>query len=325
MQTSRPRTADAAPVPYLLERSSEDRASEAWLPSVTADPETRYLPILSGRSAHSGAVEADGARLRWFTREEVAAFAPRDAAEIYLGRLNDDAASPAAGRHLVAVVVDVVAEDRFASYRRLRELAPLLDAAEAEILISATAIVNWHAGHTHCPRCGAPTVVVHSGWVRRCSADGTEHFPRTDPAIIVSIIDREDRLLLGANARWGGQRYSTLAGFVEPGESLEAAVVREVAEEAGIVVHSPEYVASQPWPFPASLMLAFRAQTDDVDVVPDGEEIIDLRWFTRDQLAEDVRSGRIAAPTPASVARSLIELWYGGPLPEPRQPESQRA
>ncbi|GHD03665.1 NAD(+) diphosphatase [Zhihengliuella salsuginis] len=325
MQTSRPSTPSAARVPHVLDRYSDKRGGESWLAGVTDDPDTRYLPIVSGRDRRAGAVPTDGARLRWLTRDGVASLAPRGAQEIYLGRLHDDAASPVAGRHLVAVVVDEPAEEQAEAWQGMRALAPVLDAAEAEILITATAIVNWHAGHTHCPRCGAATDVVHSGWVRVCREDGSQHFPRTDPAVIVSIIDGDDRLLLGANARWGGQRYSTLAGFVEPGESLEAAVVREVGEEAGIQVHSPEYVASQPWPFPASLMLAFRARADAVDVVPDGEEIVDLRWFTRRELAEDIRSGRIAAPMAFSVARRLIELWYGGTLPEPRQPENLTA
>lgn len=325
MQTSRPSISNAARVPHVLDRFSEERGGVSWLADVTSDPDTRYLPIVAGGSRRAGEVKTDGAGLSWLTRADVADLAPGGATEIYLGRLHDDAASPAAGRHLVAVVVDEPSGEEASTWQGMRALAPVLDAAEAEILIQATAIVNWHAGHTHCPRCGTATEIVHSGWVRVCREDGSEHFPRTDPAIIVSIIDRDDRLLLGANARWGGQRYSTLAGFVEPGESLEGAVVREVGEEAGILVHSPEYVASQPWPFPASLMLAFRAVADNVNVVPDGKEIIDLRWFTRAELSEEIRSGGIAPPTPFSVARQLIELWYGGPLPEPRQPENQTA
>ncbi|GAB3662333.1 hypothetical protein GCM10027591_13770 [Zhihengliuella somnathii] len=154
--------------------------------------------------------------------------------------------------------------------------------------------------------------------MRVCPDDASQHFPRTDPAVIVSVIDAEDRLLLGANARWGGRRYSTLAGFVEAGESLEAAVIREVGEEAGIRVSSPLYVASQSWPFPASIMLAFTARATDTAVRPDGDEIIDLRWFTRGELAAAVRDRDITPPTAFSVARRLIENWYGGPLPEPR-------
>lgn len=184
------------------------------------------------------------------------------------------------------------------------------------------AIANWHANHTHCPRCGTPTEVVHSGWVRICPNDGSQHFPRTDPAVIVAITDDQDRLLLGANAQWGGRRYSTLAGFVEPGESLEEAVEREIGEEADVRVHSIRYAGSQPWPFPCSLMLGFTATAETADVTPDGEEIIDLRWFTREELAREVTDGSIGVPAGVSISSALIEHWYGGPLPEPRRMEN---
>jgi NAD+ diphosphatase len=190
---------------------------------------------------------------------------------------------------------------------------------DAGVFVEAVAIANWHAVHTHCPRCGSPTTVTHSGWVRRCPRDGSEHFPRTDPAIIVTVVDRQDRLLLGNNIAWGPHRYSTLAGFVEPGESVEAAVVREVHEESNLVVHSPEYLGSQPWPFPQSLMLGYTATTDHPEAADaDREEVAHVRWFTRDELAAAVASGDITIPGSSSISRALIEHWFGGPLPEPR-------
>ena len=155
--------------------------------------------------------------------------------------------------------------------------------------------------------------------MRRCLADGSDHYPRTDPAIIVAVIDDSDRLLLGSAAAWPKGRFSTLAGFVEPGESLEGAVIREVAEESGIEVHSPQYLGSQPWPFPASLMLGFIATAVNTNEVPDGVEIMDLRWFTREELAAAVQNGDVTIPTGASVSRALIEHWYGGRLEVPAE------
>jgi NAD+ diphosphatase len=148
--------------------------------------------------------------------------------------------------------------------------------------------------------------------------DGHELFPRTDAAIIVGITDADERLLLGSNAAWGRDRYSLLAGFVEPGESLEAAVRREVFEEAGLRVIDPVYLGSQPWPFPASLMLGFTARVDPASdglATPDGNEILDLRWFTREELADSVNG--IKLPGYTSIARAIIEHWFGGPIDRP--------
>jgi len=189
----------------------------------------------------------------------------------------------------------------------LREVGALLDDRDAGLLAHAVGLANWHATHTHCPRCGAPTESTKGGAVRRCTADGTEHFPRTDPAVIMLVTDGGGRCVLGRQAVWPAGRYSTLAGFVEPGESAELAVVREVAEETGIVVRDVVYRGSQPWPFPSSLMLGYRAVCDP-DAVPhpkDGE-LEDARWFTADELRN---GGSLLLPTPVSIAWHLITDW----------------
>ena len=190
--------------------------------------------------------------------------------------------------------------------KNLRDVGHLLGDRDAGLMVHAVGLANWHATHTHCPRCGAPTRSAKGGAIRVCDNDGSEHFPRTDPAMIVLVHDGEDRCLLGRQPIWPAGRYSTLAGFVEPGESAEQAVVREVLEETGVPVREVRYSSSQPWPFPASLMLGFSALADG-DVVPvatDGE-LEDVRWFHRDEL----RDGSAMLPTPVSIAYKLITDW----------------
>lgn len=196
----------------------------------------------------------------------------------------------------------------------LREVGALLDDRDAGLLVHAVGLTNWHATHPCCARCGTPTEVVRGGSVRRCPEDGSEHFPRTDPAMIVLVHDGGDRCVLGRQAVWPVGRFSTLAGFVEPGESAEQAVVREVAEETGLVVDEVSYVASQPWPFPSSLMLGFRARCD-AGAVPrpvDGE-LEEVRWFTRQEVRDaatwGARGGGLQLPSAVSIAAMLIAGW----------------
>ncbi|UUL77714.1 NAD(+) diphosphatase [Pseudarthrobacter sp. Fe7] len=199
-----------------------------------------------------------------------------------------------------------------ASWAGFREVAGGLTATSTALFVEASAIANWHAAHTHCPRCGTPTDVEAGGWVRRCPADNSEHYPRTDPAIIVTVVGPDGRLLLGGGGPVDARNYSTLAGFVEPGESLEEAVVREIQEEVGVGVTACQYLGSQSWPFPASLMLGFTAVTEDAQATPDGVEVTRARWFSREELQEAVLSGEITISSRLSIARSLIEHWYGG-------------
>lgn len=199
--------------------------------------------------------------------------------------------------------------------RNLRQVGALLGGRDSELLTTALALAAWHATHTHCPRCGAPTTIGEAGMVRVCAVDGSLHHPRIDPAVIMAVLDDDDRLLLGHQTRWPARRYSTLAGFVEPGESLEQAVAREVLEETGVMVDGATYLGSQPWPFPNSLMLGFVAHAATTAITVDEVEISAARWFTRDALASAVSAGDVLLPPSVSIARRLIEHWYGGELP----------
>jgi NAD+ diphosphatase len=198
----------------------------------------------------------------------------------------------------------------------LREAGTLLGDRDAGLFTHAVALANWHATHTRCPRDGTPTVPGHAGHSRRCPTDGSEHFPRVDPAVIMLVTDDDDRCLLARNRRWPPRRVSILAGFVEPGESVEHALIREVSEETGLTVSDLQYVGSQPWPFPQSLMLGFRARAHGKqEIRVDEEEIAEARWFTREQLRAAVGAGEVLLPPPVSIAHRIIESWYGKSLP----------
>ena len=197
----------------------------------------------------------------------------------------------------------------------LRVCGNLLNDRDAGLAVTAAALHQWHLTHTHCPRCGTPTFVTTAGWVRQCPADGTEHYPRTDPAVICAIVDVNDRLLLARQVVWQENHFSIIAGFVEPGETFEAAVKREAVEEVGIEVDEVEYLGSQPWPFPASNMIGFQARALSTDITVDGEEIAQAAWFSREELVAACKEGVVRLPSPVSIARRIIERWYGDELP----------
>lgn len=298
-----------------LSRAALDRDHQSrhlGIDAIVADPETRAVVITEGTALLAGPH-----RLAVVPASLVAT--PLMA--IYLGRVLVAGEDLPAGVPIVALVIDaesaaeLMIDGASAEWGDLRHIGARLDERDAGLFTAALGIVNWHRAYGFSPRAGVETTPILGGWVRVDLETGTEFYPRTDPAVIVGVTDEDDRLLLGSNALWETNRFSLLAGFVEPGESLEATVLREVFEESGLRVVDPVYLGSQPWPFPASLMLGFRAQLApgaSSEVRPDGTEILELRWFTREQLAAAV--GEITLPGPTSIARAIIEDWYGGEI-----------
>jgi NAD+ diphosphatase len=219
-----------------------------------------------------------------------------------------------------AVFVDVVATTADAErtpaqrYATLRTLGTSMSDIELDVIAHATGLVNWQQRHRFCPRCGSDTRVMASGHLIECTSCGTQHYPRTDPAVIVLVTDDDDRALLGRQASWPKGRFSTLAGFVEPGESAETAVRREVHEESGIRLGEVRYAGSQPWPFPGSLMLGFLADAVSTRITVDGVELAQAHWFSREELRIAMTSGEVLVPPGISISRRLIEHWFGESL-----------
>jgi NAD+ diphosphatase len=274
-----------------LDRAGQHRRDEAWLAARLAEPATCVV------AASEAGVVVAGERPRLFAVDELP-----DGLELVLLGVDGDAR---------AVFAADPGDDFPGERRGLRDLAPTLSQADGGMVAHAVALLNWHRRHRFCANCGTPSDSREAGHIRRCPKCGAEHHPRTDPVVIMLVHDG-DRAILGRQAHWPPGRYSALAGFVEPGESLEEAVAREVREETGARVADVAYHSSQPWPFPASLMLGFIARwTSGEPVVGDGE-LEDVRWFTREEIA----SGEAKLPPRQAIARRLIEEWLGHEAPD---------
>jgi NAD+ diphosphatase len=287
-----------------LERAAHRREDAAFIAAARDAPGTSFAPLWGLK--HARKAEAAGGVRVLFRRAELpgggAGIAPEGAS--FLGLLGGEAVfaldlgageTPPAGW---------AAED----FADLRVLSPEIPAAWAAILAHARGLVYWQRRHRFCGVCGGGLETRAAGHLRHCPACGADHFPRTDPAVIMLVV-RGERALLGHSPRFPiPEMYSTLAGFVEPGESLEEAVAREVWEETGIRVGAVHYHSSQPWPFPASLMLGFYAEAETEAITLDPEELSDARWFSRAEIRDHARLG-FRLPRRDSIARRLIEDW----------------
>ncbi len=239
----------------------------------------------------------------------------------YFARLDADAATDrAAAVDAADADADVDAGGADVRWAGLREVGPILSDRDAGLMTAGVALGHWHRTHTHCPRCGTATERIDAGWASRCPRDDSLHFPRTDPAVIMLVHDGADRCVLGRQASWPAGRFSILAGFVEPGESLEAAVVREVDEEVGLAVTDVTYLASQPWPFPASLMVGFTARVvGEPSIVRRDDELAEADWFTKAEIRaavsagegplDDPRARLRMSPSTVSIAAAILRDW----------------
>jgi NAD+ diphosphatase len=283
---------------------SERRKDDAFISDAWAAPTSRVL-VMSGQQV---AADVNGLVL-----VPTAEAPPGE--RMLLGRIDDVI------HFLVVTPTDSPAESAKVPMTDLRRVVGALDAEGQSLAVHAVSLGGWHQRHPRCSVCGTLTDSIEAGAARRCPACEALHFPRTDPAVIMLVVDDDGRCLLGHNAARPATTFSTLAGFVEPGESPEQAVVREVFEEAGIEVTDVTYAGSQPWPFPSSLMLGFFAQAVTHDITVDGEEITEARWFTREDVAEGIRSGGLIVPGTISISGALLTAWYGEPLPQPNPGE----
>ncbi len=279
-----------------LDRETMRRRDAAWVAERLDDPTSRAVVLAET------AVLVDGERLALV---ELPGLLVRGAEPLLLGVQDERALFAVDAEPLDAAALAP------AELVSVRDIAPRLAQDDGGLIAYAAALLNWHRRHGFCSVCGTPSRIEEAGLLRRCPACGAEHHPRTDPVVIMLVVDEErDRVLLGRQPSWPPGRYSALAGFVEPGESLEDAVAREVLEEAGVEVTGARYDSSQPWPFPSSLMLGFTAAYVSGAAVASDGELEEARWFSRAELEEAAAGGgEMRLPPPIAIARTLLDAW----------------
>ena len=288
------------PIPYLFsaERLGAHRADAEWLAAALADPGTRYVPVRAGQNSYLWNGGAPRALLLDADYTEI--LKPEAFCCVLLGEIG--------GKPCFALGLEEKAMLPDARHDDLRSVSALLSDDDLALLGYARAMVHWQNQHRFCGRCGSFMVNEQAGHVRSCKQCGAQWFPRIDPAIIVLVTDGE-RCLLGRQAAWPKGRYSTIAGFVEHGETLEAAVMREVKEETDVQIREPRYMSSQPWPYPSSLMLGFRAEAETTAIRCNDSELEHAAWFTRQDIADSVDEGLMMPPS-RSISYRLIKTWY---------------
>jgi len=291
-----------------LDRAHHRRTDEDWLDNARKLARARYLAVWRDRNLIR---PGDPPSAHFLSAEEAADLLELAAEIAFLGEINGETYFAPDLSHVDEPMSPLPDQ---ASFEDLRFHATYMNPDEAGLLAYARGLMYWHRTHQFCGACGSPTESREAGHTRVCTNDecGRSHFPRTDPAVIM-LITREENggevCLLGHNARFKGLRYSTLAGFVEPGETLEDAVAREVFEETGVRITDVRYQASQPWPFPASLMLGFRGRATNAEINVDNDELVDAQWFTPDQVREMAAGGETLPPAGLSISRWLIDTW----------------
>ncbi len=289
---------------FDTDRAAGMRSNANWLTDAWASDSTRILVVQEGNVPVT-----DDVSLIWVKPSAISEPLEqvRDSA-VLLGVDTDHT--------YIALVNDVASLDAI-SWLSLRGIGSQLSSRDVGLAIAAVALNSWHATHKYCPRCGTATLVVQAGWARHCPTDNSEHYPRTEPAMIAAVNDDKDRILLGRRNEWQPGWFSTLAGFVEAGESAEACVVREVFEEAGVHVDPSSliYLGSQPWPFPASLMLGYRATAVSTELAREEAEMAEVRWFSKEEFEAACIKQELRLPNDSTIAFHLIQHWYGKPIP----------
>ncbi|MEZ5852246.1 MAG: NAD(+) diphosphatase [Hyphomicrobiaceae bacterium] len=301
----------------LLDRVSPKRADEAWIGEQRASSDGRYLIFCDLKPVVASSPDRSHVALRWHSRDDVATMGLDKADAMFLG-LGRQTQVP----YFAIAITEAAAREIPDGFSRLRPSVDLRSLAmqgqitpeEQSLAGQARALGQWHENARCCGRCGAPTAVKDAGWRRKCTGCGLDWFPRTDPVVIMLVTDGE-RCILAHEHRYQGNMYSTLAGFLEPGEDIEHAVRREVLEETSIQVGRVDYFRSQPWPFPHSLMMGCIAHAETTDIVVDTSELADARWFTRDEaraMLANAHPDGLTAPGKHAIAHILIRAFVDG-------------